>query len=71
MSKIAMSVLTWTCPRTETLSKCFVKFPAVLMATKDGEDNYSKIADFSKMDVSKLPVFVDKWSYLERSAKLI
>ena len=49
----------------------FVKFPAILMARKDGEDNYCKIEDFSNMDVSKLPVFVGKWSYLERSAKLI
>ena len=38
----------------------FIKFPAVLMARKDGEDNYSKIEDFSNMDVSKLPVFVGK-----------
>ena len=34
----------------------FVKFPAVLMARKEGEDVYSKIADFSNADVSKLPV---------------
>ena len=38
----------------------FIKFPAVLMARKDGEDNYSKIEDFSNLDVSKLPVFVGK-----------
>ena len=34
----------------------FVKFPAVLMARKAGEDAYSKIEDFSNVDVSKLPV---------------
>ena len=34
----------------------FVKFPAVLMARKEGEDAYSKIEDFSNVDVSKLPV---------------
>ena len=34
----------------------YVKFPAVLMARKEGEDVYSKIADFSNADVSKLPV---------------
>ena len=33
----------------------FVKFPAVLMARKEGEDVYSKIPDFN-VDVSKLPV---------------
>ena len=38
----------------------FIKFPAVLMARKDGEDNYSKIEDFSNIDVLKL--FVGKWS---------
>ena len=34
----------------------YVKFPAVLMARKEGEDVYSKIADFSNADVSQLPV---------------
>ena len=38
----------------------YVKFPAVLMVRKDGEDNYSKLEDFSNMDVSKLPVFGGK-----------
>ena len=33
----------------------FVKFPAVLMARKEGGDVYSKIADFSYTNVSKLP----------------
>ena len=37
----------------------FVKFPAVLMARKEGEDVYSKIADFSNVDVSKLLVVVE------------
>ena len=45
-----------------------MKFPAVLMARKAGEDAYSKIEDFSNVDVSKLPVVSE---YLERSAKLI
>ena len=34
----------------------YVKFPAVLMARKDGEENYQQIADFSNTCVSKLPV---------------
>ena len=34
----------------------YIKFPAQLMARKDGEDNYNLIQDFSKKIVSKLAV---------------
>ena len=34
----------------------YIKFPAQLMARKDGEDNYNLIQDFSKKTVSKLAV---------------
>ena len=34
----------------------YIKFPAQLMARKDGEDNYNLIQDFSKKCVSKLAV---------------
>ena len=36
----------------------YVKFPAILMGRKDGEDTYSVVADFSEAPVSKLPVLV-------------
>ena len=36
----------------------YVKFPAILMGRKDGEDTYSVVADFSEASVSKLPVLV-------------
>ena len=36
----------------------YVKFPAVLMGRKDGEDGYSEIANYSDKCVSKLAVFV-------------
>ena len=38
----------------------YVKFPALLMARKDGEDKYSLIKDFSNSNVSKLPVMAGK-----------
>ena len=38
----------------------YVKFPALLMARKDGEDQYSIIKDFSNTNVSKLPVMAGK-----------
>ena len=34
----------------------YVKFPAVLMARKDGQETYRKIADFSDTCVFKRPV---------------
>ena len=34
----------------------YIKFPAILMARKDGEDNYSIVKDFSDECVSKLPL---------------
>ena len=48
----------------------FVKFPAVMMARKEGEDVYTKIAEYSNVDVSKLPV-VSEFGQIERSAKLV
>ena len=36
----------------------YVKFPAILMARKDGEENYSVVQDFSNLSVSKLPLLV-------------
>ena len=47
--------------RKELLEKkefknAYVKFPAILMARKDGEDNYTVVKDFSGECVSKLPL---------------
>ena len=38
----------------------YVKFPAVRMGRKDGEDSYSEVANYSNKCVSKLAVFVHK-----------
>ena len=35
----------------------FVKFPAILMGRKEGEDSYSEIKNYSSKCVSKLAVF--------------
>ena len=36
----------------------YVKFPAILMGRKDGEENYSIVQDFSNFSVSKLPLLI-------------
>ena len=40
------------------LKNVYVKFPAILMARKDGEENYSVVQDFSNFSVSRLPLLV-------------